>query len=73
LQARQGLQEQAEREEETMGKRGFDGKTFVDAALLRKILEMRRMGSSQEEIERRWGLKKGVLMRLGDKGLVDAV
>ncbi|KAI9766626.1 MAG: hypothetical protein M1840_006437 [Geoglossum simile] len=71
LSARSRLAEQAEAEALGVGKKGFPGRTFVDAVTLRRALKLRDEGGvADAEIEKRLGLKRGVVGRLGRKGLV---
>ena len=73
LAARQRIAEEAEKEKIAAGRKGFEGKSFVDVAMVRKILVLRdEQGMPAEEIERALGLKKGVVGRLGRKGVVEA-
>jgi hypothetical protein len=73
LQARQQLQDKADRELDGVGRRGFEGREFVDVHALREALILRRKGMNGRDIEGRLGLKGGVLDRLGGMGVVDAV
>jgi hypothetical protein len=73
LQARQQLQDKADRELDGLGRRGFDGREFVDVHALREALILRRKGMKSRDIEGRLELKPGVLERLGGMGVVDAV
>ncbi|KAJ9643937.1 hypothetical protein H2199_003803 [Coniosporium tulheliwenetii] len=53
---------------------GAQGRQFLDVGLLRHVLMLRdEKGLSGEEIERRLGLKKGIVGRLGPKGVVESV
>ena len=68
LEARQRLQEEAEKEFQTGGRVG--GRQFLDVITIRQILQMRdERGMKAEDIEQRMGLKKGVVARLGPKGI----
>lgn len=54
------------------GRRGHDGRQFLDVFTIRQILTMRdehRRGAT--EIEKTLGLKKGVVDRLGAAGVVE--
>jgi hypothetical protein len=73
LQARQQLQDKADRELDGIGRKGFQGKEFVDVHSLREALILRRKGMKGRDIEGRLGLKDGVLERLGGRDVVDAV
>ena len=68
LDARKASAEKADRE--THGEEG-PGREFLDAATLRYILILRDQEKmSVEDIERKLDLKKGVIKRMGMKGLV---
>jgi hypothetical protein len=69
LTARYRLAEEAEREFASLGKKG-EGRQFLDAITIRKVLEMRDEGVEGGEIERRLELRRGVVGRLGRKGVV---
>ncbi|KAI9779428.1 MAG: hypothetical protein M1839_007393 [Geoglossum umbratile] len=74
LAARSRLAERAETEALSIGKKGFPGRAFVDAVTLRQVLRLRDEGGVADmEIERRLGLKRGVVGRLGRKGVVGGV
>ncbi|KAH8812269.1 hypothetical protein F5884DRAFT_784924 [Xylogone sp. PMI_703] len=72
LQARERLAKEAEEEFERIGKsRGREeGSKFLDVLRIRQILVMKESGVVDEEIERRMGLRKGVVEVLGAKGVV---
>lgn len=63
------MAEEAEREFARLGK-GGEGRQFLDVVTLRKILEMREQGVEGGEIERRLELRRGVVGRLGARGVV---
>ncbi|KAG2420863.1 hypothetical protein HFD88_000477 [Aspergillus terreus] len=72
--ARQRVAKAAEQEAEMVGRPNFAGREYVDAFTLRQALTMRdRQGLPGDEIERMLRLKKGVLERLGGKGVVSEV
>ena len=73
LQARQQLQDEAERELEMLGRRGFEGRRFLRSGEIRDVLALREAGVGEEEIERRMGLKKGVVRVLAPRGIVENV
>jgi len=74
LDARARLYDEAEREGQAYGKRGFEGRQFLDAFTIRQILIERDAGQkSAKEIERKLGLKAGVVERLGAPGVVGLV
>jgi hypothetical protein len=56
-----------------MGKKAFGGKRFLDMGTLREMVRLRGSGTAAEEIERRLGLQKGIMQRIGPEGYVDAV
>ena len=71
LSARSKLTEQAETEFAGLGRSGFQGKSFLDVMIVRQILVMRdEKHMSATVIEKELGLKKGVVARLGPKGVV---
>ncbi|PIG88845.1 hypothetical protein AARAC_011491 [Aspergillus arachidicola] len=72
--ARQKIAKAAEREVELTGRQGFTGREYLDALTIRQALSMRdRQGMPSGEIERLLRLKKGVMDRLGEKGVVSEV
>jgi hypothetical protein len=72
LEARSRLQDEAEREFMEAGRRGHDGRKFLDVYTIRQILTMRdERGRSPGEIEKALGLKSGVVERLGMQGVVE--
>lgn len=74
LDARQKLQEQADKELQRMRRPGFEGRSLVDTGTIQQILSMRDvMGMSEEDIEKRLELKRGTVKRLGPKGLVEGL
>ncbi|OQO03737.1 hypothetical protein B0A48_10402 [Cryoendolithus antarcticus] len=73
LEARARLQAEADREFLEAG-RGKAGRQFLDAYTIRQILVMRDgQGKSGAEIEKKMGLKAGVVGRLGKRGVVSVV
>lgn len=73
LQARSDLQRQALREDQEVGTKGFAGRRFLDVTLLQQVLRERANGKSSADIEKRFGLKSGLIDQLGPKGLVDVL
>lgn len=72
LDARARLQDEAEKEFMEAGKRGHEGRQFLDVYTIRQILTMRdERGGSSAQIEKALGLKKGVVDRLGMEGVVE--
>lgn len=72
LEARKRLQERADAELENLGRRG-EGREFMDVGTIRKVLLLRQQGVDEGDIERRFGLKRGSVRRLGDGWSVQAV
>ena len=73
LTARYRLAEEAEREFLNIGKgKGEgEGRQFLDVVTLRQVLVLRdEVGMGGEQIEKRLGLKRGVVGRLGGRGVV---
>ncbi|KAE8380945.1 Oligosaccharyltransferase subunit Ribophorin II-domain-containing protein [Aspergillus bertholletiae] len=72
--ARQKIAKAAEQEVDMLGRPGFAGREYLDALTIRQALSMRdRQGLPSGEIERLLRLKRGVVDRLGKKGLVSEV
>ena len=54
------------------GRRGHEGRKFLDVYTIRQILTMRdERGRSAGEIEKTLGLRSGVVERLGTQGVVE--
>lgn len=54
-----------------MGRRGRQGRRFLDVVTIRQVLILRdEKGVGGPEIERRFGLGEGVVGRLGGRGVV---
>jgi hypothetical protein len=71
LDARQRLQDEAEKEFMEAGRRGHEGRQFLDVYTIRQMLILRdHQGKSAGEIEKALGLKTGAVGRLGARGLV---
>lgn len=73
LEARKRIVEEAEREFEDVGRlgKGRRGRRFLDVGLMRKILILRdEKGVGSGEIEEMLGLDRGVVERLGGRGIV---
>lgn len=70
LTARYRLAEEAEREFENVGRRGQEGRRFLDVVTLRQVVGMREGGMGDEEIEKKMGLSRGAVGRLGRVGVV---
>ena len=58
---------------EMLGRRGFEGRRFLRSGEIRDILALREVGVGDEEIERRMGLKRGVVKVLGPRGVVENI
>jgi hypothetical protein len=72
--ARQRIAKAAEAEAEAFGRTSFTGREYLDALTIRQALSMRdRQGMPSGEIERLLQMKKGVMDRLGKKGVVSEV
>lgn len=57
-----------------LGRPDHEGREFIDVVTIRQLLQMRnRQNLPDEQIERLLRLKKGVVSRLGPKGLVAEV
>lgn len=67
LEARRKVQEQADSEFENLGLSSSQGRQFLHAGMIRDMLVMRERGSSEEQIENRFNLKKGVVKKLGPR------
>lgn len=73
LAARHRIAEEAGEEKVRAGRKGFEGKAFADIATVRKMLVLRdEQGMPEPDIERALGLQKGMMGRLGRKGVVEA-
>ncbi|EDU50053.1 hypothetical protein L13192_08387 [Pyrenophora tritici-repentis] len=72
LEARQRIAEAAEEELRDVGRRGFKGRTYLDAGLITLALMRMERGEPAERIEESLGIMKGRLGVLG-KGVVGSV
>ncbi|KAJ9132991.1 hypothetical protein NKR23_g11029 [Pleurostoma richardsiae] len=70
LEARRRLEREAETEFEEMGRSGSQGRQLLNVGTIRSILVMRERGARPEDIEARFNLRRGVVERLGPRGLV---
>jgi hypothetical protein len=52
---------------------GFKGKTFLDVGSLREAVRLLGNGTAADEVERRFGLRKGAGRRIGTAEVVDVV
>jgi hypothetical protein len=69
LDARQRIQEEADLDQEGVGRRGFSGRKYVDAGLIQNALVRRQRGEADASIEESLSMQKGRLSVLG-KGVV---
>lgn len=67
------MEEQAEAELENMGRASDKGKELLDVGTIRRVLLLRQQGVGDRDIEERFGLRPGVVKRLGPPGVVEAV
>jgi hypothetical protein len=72
LEARQNIQDEADHELEQIGRRGFEGRKYLDAGTIQLALMRRKRGESDARVEQAFGIKKGRLAVLG-KGYVESV
>jgi hypothetical protein len=71
LQARSRLAKEAEEEFENIGRRGAQGRRFLDVTTIRQILMLRDdMKRTPEEIEQQLELQPGIVGKLGHRGLI---
>ncbi|KAI9815975.1 MAG: hypothetical protein M1827_001967 [Pycnora praestabilis] len=71
LRARDELAAEAEEEFLAVGRRGHKGRRFLDVVMVRQVLMLRdEKGMEEGEIERKLGLRRGVVGRLGERGVV---
>lgn len=72
LEARQRIQDEAEHELEQIGRKGFQGRKYLDAATIQLAMMRKKRGESDARVEEAYNIKKGRLAVLG-KGYVDTV
>lgn len=71
LSSRSRITKAAEQELESFGRPSHPGREYLDAMTIRQVLSMRDRQKLQDaDIERTLRLKKGVVGRLGEKGIV---
>jgi len=70
LTARYRLAAEAEQEFENTGRKGSEGRQFLDVGTLRQVLVMRGEGRPEGDIEKQLELRRGVVGRLGRVGVV---
>ncbi|KAF2192506.1 hypothetical protein K469DRAFT_620857 [Zopfia rhizophila CBS 207.26] len=72
LEARERIQEEAERELAMVGRRGLEGRKYPDVGIIQLALMRRQRGEKDESIEKALGVQKGRLALLG-KGIIEPV
>jgi hypothetical protein len=70
LEARERISREAEEEFENLGVSGGQGRRFLTSGMIRDVLVMRERGAPEEDIEHRFNLRKGVVRRLGPRGVI---
>ncbi|KAH6650972.1 hypothetical protein F5144DRAFT_70016 [Chaetomium tenue] len=70
LEARRRLEARAREELENMGKSSDKGREFVDIGTVKQMLVLRQGGASAVDIEKRLGLRPGLVAKLGPQGVV---
>lgn len=73
LEARERLQQEAEEEFASLGLSSGRGRRFLTSGMIRDVLVMRERGASEEAIEHRFNLRKGLARRLGPRALYHPV
>ncbi|KAI3399784.1 hypothetical protein diail_5580 [Diaporthe ilicicola] len=73
LEARSRLAREAEEEFENLGLSSAQGRRFLTSGMIRDVLVMRQRGASEEDIEHRFNLRRGLVRRLGPRGLFQPV
>ncbi|KAG8624942.1 hypothetical protein KVT40_006693 [Elsinoe batatas] len=73
LKARERIAAEAEREAGEMGRRGYEGRRFMDLGTIRQALSLRERGVGEEKVESMLELRRGTLGVLGRKGVVGVV
>jgi hypothetical protein len=70
LAARSRITQEAEEEFENLGRKGSAGRSFLDVVTIRQVLTLRdQQGKAPEEIESMLGLRRGVVGKLGPRGV----
>ncbi|ESZ89474.1 hypothetical protein SBOR_10141 [Sclerotinia borealis F-4128] len=67
LAARYRIAEEAEKDFETIGRKGSEGRKYLDVATIRTVLVYRAEGMPDAEIERRLEIKSGMVKSLGGR------
>lgn len=70
LEARRRLEARAREELENMGKSSDKGREFVDIGTVKQMLVLRQSGAPATDIEKRLGLRPGLVAKLGPQGVV---
>ncbi|KAF4549696.1 Hypothetical protein D9617_20g027520 [Elsinoe fawcettii] len=70
LRARERIAAEAEKEAGEMGRRGFEGRRFLDVGTIRQALSLRERGMADEKVESMLELRKGTVATLGRRGTV---
>jgi len=70
LEARRRLEARAREELENMGKSSDKGREFLDIGTVKQMLVLRQGGASATDIEKRLGLRPGLVAKLGPRGVV---
>ncbi|KAH8724001.1 hypothetical protein GQ44DRAFT_295495 [Phaeosphaeriaceae sp. PMI808] len=65
LEARQQISDKAENELRDVGRKGFAGRTYVDAGVITLALMRKARGEPEDRIEKALGIKKGRMSVLG--------
>ncbi|KAJ0122768.1 hypothetical protein J7T55_003284 [Diaporthe amygdali] len=73
LEARERLAREAEEEFESLGLSSGQGRRFLTSGMIRDVLVMRERGAGEEDIEHRFNLRRGVVRKLGPRGLFQPV
>lgn len=69
LEARRLAEVAARSEFEALGRKGFQGREFLDLNTIVQMHVLRDRGVADREIEERFNLKRGVVARLGTRGI----
>ncbi|KAF2279543.1 uncharacterized protein EI97DRAFT_430595 [Westerdykella ornata] len=72
LEARQRIQDQVDQEQENSNRKGFQGRSHIDAGTIQLALMRQKRGEPDSRIEAAFGLKKGRLAVL-KRGVVETV
>lgn len=72
LEARQRIAAEAEEELTQVGRRGFQGRKYVDASIVQLALMRKQRGENMEKIEETIGIKRGRLGMLRE-GIIEPI